>query len=228
MRILLHCTYYPPEVGGLESHVAELARGLVEEGHRVHVVTSRSRPDLSATQTVDGVEVVRTWFPSRTPPGWIAHALASIPATRRLAREADVVHAQAFASIVPARVAARSAGIPLVSTLHTSHFLVRAGMRHWKPILRRLVESADHTLAASDEIAEVGEGLRRDGGSVEALVNGVDTRRFQAAEPLWTPPPEARPETDSDSLPDPDPGPDAPTPRVVVVPRRLFRKNGVE
>ncbi|TVP73130.1 MAG: glycosyltransferase [Gemmatimonadales bacterium] len=29
-------------------------------------------------------------------------------------------------------------------------------------------------------------------------------------------------------MPDPDPGPDAPAPRVVVVPRRLFRKNGVE
>ena len=30
MRILFHCVYFPPEVGGLESHVYYLARALAE------------------------------------------------------------------------------------------------------------------------------------------------------------------------------------------------------
>ena len=47
MNILIHCVYFPPEVGGLESHVYYLSRALVELGHTVQVVTSRSLPGAS-------------------------------------------------------------------------------------------------------------------------------------------------------------------------------------
>jgi len=206
MRILLHCVYYPPEVGGLESHVAELARGLVEVGHDVRVVTSRSLPGVPTDEVVDGVRVRRTWFPSRSPLGWILHSLGSLPVTLRWARWADVVHAQAFASVLPCHLAARRHGRPLVTTLHTSHFLVRARSRLWRPILAGLVRRSDHTLAASVEIARVGAGLAP-GLQVEPLTNGVDTDRFRPVTP---------------TLP-PEPGV-----RRILVPRRLFPKNGVE
>ena len=57
MNILMHCVYFPPEVGGLESHVYYLCRALVERGHRVSVVTSRSLPGLSAREVVEGIDV---------------------------------------------------------------------------------------------------------------------------------------------------------------------------
>ncbi len=57
MKILFHCVYFPPEVGGLESHVYELARGLVEEGHEARVVTGLAYLD----------DAVR-------PPGFYPHA----------------------------------------------------------------------------------------------------------------------------------------------------------
>jgi glycosyltransferase involved in cell wall biosynthesis len=206
MRILLHCVYYPPEVGGLESHVAALAEGLVARGHEVRVITSRSLPGVAPRETREGVEVIRTWFPSRSPAGWILHALGSLPATRAGTRWADVVHAQAFASILPCHLARRGTGKPLVATFHTSHFLVRAQVPRWKPILRRLVRWPEHALAASDEIARVAEGLAP-GARVEALTNGVETDRFRPVPPAL------------------------PTPagvRRIIVPRRLFAKNGVE
>ncbi len=216
MRILLHCVYYPPEVGGLESHVAALAEGLAARGHQVRVVTSRSLPGVPVRETRNGVEVVRTWFPSRSPIGWMLHALGSLPSTRKGAGWADVVHAQAFASILPCHLAigrrrkaagqGGGASAPLVATFHTSHFLVRARIPRWKPILRRLVAWPDHAFAASTEIARVAEGLAP-GSRVEALTNGVETDRFRPVEP---------------SLP-PEPGV-----RTVIVPRRLFPKNGVE
>lgn len=208
MKILLHCIYYPPEVGGLESHVAALAEGLVARNHEVRVVTSRSLPGVPARELRKGVEVIRTPFPSRSPVGWIAHALGSLPATRAGARWADVVHAQAFASILP--TAWSRAGLrprpPLVATFHTSHFLVRARRPPWKPVLRRLVKASDHALAASEEIAQVAEGLAP-GTRVEALTNGVETEVFRPVAPTHPP---------------------GPGKRVVVVPRRLFPKNGVE
>ncbi len=74
-----------PEVGGLESHVYYLARALVNRGHRVQVVTSRSLPGVAKEEDMDGIQVFRTWFPSRSPVGWVAHALGSVPKTRELA-----------------------------------------------------------------------------------------------------------------------------------------------
>jgi glycosyltransferase involved in cell wall biosynthesis len=206
MNVLLHCVYYPPEVGGLESHVAGLAEGLVAEGHAVRVVTSRSLPGVPAREVRNGVEVIRTSFPSRSPLGWVLHALGSIPETRQAVRWADVVHAQAFASVLPCAVARLGTRVPLVATFHTSHFLVRAKDPLWAPILRRLVRWPDHALAASGEIAEVGERLAP-GTRVEPLTNGVETETFR-------PVPAALPRRDGV--------------RRIIIPRRLFPKNGVE
>ncbi len=206
VRVLLHCLYYVPEVGGLESHVRGLAEGLVRRGHEVRVVASRSRPELRREEEIGGVRVRRTWLPARSPSGWILYAAASIPATRSWARWADVIHAQSFACVPPAGIGARSAGRPWVASFHTSHFLQRAKKPRWAPVLRRLVRWPDRALAASEEIARVAEALAP-GVQVEALTNGVDTDVFvprRAATP--------RPEAAS----------------RLIVPRRLVEKNGVE
>lgn len=205
MKILVHCVYFPPEVGGLESHVYYLCRALVEMGHRVDVVTSRSLSGTPREEEMDGIRVFRTWFPSRNPVGWAAHSLGSVPRTRSLAREADIIHAQAFPSVVPGLEARRISGAPLVATFHTSHFLSRAEHPLWAPVLAALVRAPDHALAASREIARVAETLAP-GTRVEALTNGVETSLFRPVEPVL-----------------PAPG----RPRILV-PRRLFRKNGVE
>ncbi|MDT8340981.1 MAG: glycosyltransferase family 4 protein [Longimicrobiales bacterium] len=207
LRILMHCVYFPPEVGGLESHVFHLARELADLGHHVDVVTSRSRPGTPAAEIMDGIHVHRTWFPGRSPAGWVLHALGSIPTTRRLARDADVVHAQAFASVIPGMAARRVAGAPLVTTWHTSHFLMRAARPGWRPVFRWMLRRTDWNLAASREIAAVGEGLAP-GVVVEALTNGVDTERFRPVAPALPPVRAGR--------------------RRLIVPRRLYPKNGVE
>ena len=205
MNILMHCVYFPPEVGGLESHVFHLCAALARKGHAVGVVTSRSRPDLPAHEVMDGVDVWRTWLPARNPAGWLAHAVGSIPRLRAEARSADILHAQAFQSVPPVLAARRRSGAPVVATWHTSHFLKRADHPFWRPVFRRLIVSADHNLAASTEIARVGESIAP-GRHVEPLTNGVDTELFRPVEP---------------TLP-------ATQRRRLVVPRRLFEKNGVE
>lgn len=206
MRILQQCIYFPPEVGGLESHAFYLCRELVRLGHSVTMVTSRSLPGVPARETMDGVEVVRKWFPRRrTPVGWVAHTLASRPHYMRLAKHADILHAQTFASAVPGMRAKRKYGKPLVVTLHTSHFLRLARRPLWAPILRRIIRSADWLLTASDELRDVALGLYPH-PRAEALTNGVDTTLF---------------------APSPVPVSGSRRPRVIV-PRRLFEKNGVE
>jgi glycosyltransferase involved in cell wall biosynthesis len=206
MKVLLHCVYYPPEIGGLESHVAGLAEGLAARGHAVGIITSRSRSELPRIEMRNGVQVERTWFPSRSPLGWALHALGSIPKTIRRARRADILHAQTFASVVPVAVAARLAGRPWVASFHTSHFLERARRPAWSRVLGLLVRWPHHAFAASTEIADVAMKLAP-GREVETLVNGVDTELFRPTSPAF------------------EPGPGE---RWIAVPRRLVRKNGVE
>ena len=205
MNVAMHCLYFPPEVGGLESHVHYLCRGLVSRGCRVSVITSLSKPGLPAHEVLDGIDIWRTWLPGRNSVGWAAHGGWSTPRLAWVARKADVVHAQAFQSVLPGIVAKTANRIPLVSTWHTSHFLTRTDSPFWRPIFQRLLKWSDHNLAASAEIAEVAEGLAP-GVSVEALTNGVETDIFHRCEPSFP----------------------AATRRRVIVPRRLFVKNGVE
>ena len=205
MNVLQQCIYFPPEVGGLESHAFYLCRELVRLGDDVTMVTSHSRPGLQGSEVMDGVRVVRRWMPTRSPAGWIAHAAATVPVYQQLARSADVLHAQTFASAPPGMLAKRLYGRPLVLTLHTSHFLRLAERSAWRPILRRIIASADWLLAASEEIRDVALGLYAH-PRAEALTNGVDTS-------LFAPGPPTLPGTGR---------------RRLIVPRRLFEKNGVE
>jgi glycosyltransferase involved in cell wall biosynthesis len=205
VRILQQCIYFPPEVGGLESHAYYLCRELVRLGHYVTMMTSLSQPGLRARDNMEGVEVVRKWFPARTPAGWIAHTLATVPHFTRLARHADILHAHTFASAVPGMRARRKYRRPLVITLHTSHFLRLARKSAWRPVLRRIIRAADWLLAASEEIRDVALDLYRH-PRAEALTNGVDTEMFRPAAGA---------------------GRSREVPRVIV-PRRLFQKNGVE
>jgi glycosyltransferase involved in cell wall biosynthesis len=145
-------------------------------------------------------------MPARNTPGWAAFAFASMPRLGSLAEEADILHAQDIASVLPAMVARRVRRAPLVTTYHTSHFLKRADSPFWRPIFRRFLEAADHNLAASEEIAGVGESVAP-GVRVEALTNGVDTDLFRRVPPSMETPPGER--------------------RRLIVPRRLFQKNGV-
>ena len=205
MNVLLHCIYFPPEVGGLESHVYHLGRGLARRGHGVTVVTSISQPGLAREETVDGMRIIRTPLRGRNAIGWAGHALGSTPATVRAARQADILHAQAFGSVLPCMLARRRTDRPVIATFHTSHFLTRAERGIWRPILSGFVRTADRCLAASQEIADVAEGLAP-GSRVEALTNGVDTEMFQPVAPTFE---EGRH-------------------RRLIIPRRLFAKNGVE
>lgn len=208
LKIVVHCVYYPPEVGGLESHVHYLCRGLAERGHVVTVVTSLSRAGLPTREEADGVRVWRTPLPSRTPWGWFAHAAGSTERTREAVADADVVHAQAFPSILPCSLALVGRSTPLAATIHTSHFLRLAARKTTRSALGALIRRSDHNFAASNELAQAVRGL---GPSLEAevLVNGVDADIFR-------PVPPSMPASAGSGA------------RRLVVPRRLFAKNGVE
>ncbi|MFO7675275.1 MAG: glycosyltransferase family 4 protein [bacterium] len=204
MRIAFHAIYYHPEVGGMESHIKDLAEEFTLRGHEIRIVCGRSLPGLAGHEIIDGVDVTRTaWF-GRTPLGWTRYVLASLPAFDRVSEGADIVHGQGFPCALATRRAAARQGIPNLVTVHSSHFLRLAPKRFLRPGFRYLLGPADHILAPSEELAAAVR-TAVPGRQVEQYVNSVNTRRFRRVEPALANPGRT----------------------VIVCPRRLVEKNGV-
>ncbi|MFP4558423.1 MAG: glycosyltransferase [Archaeoglobaceae archaeon] len=56
MKVLLTSPYYPPHIGGVEVHAMNLARGLVERGYEVEVITSEGNDEHSKKEIWVGVD----------------------------------------------------------------------------------------------------------------------------------------------------------------------------
>ncbi|MBN2537106.1 glycosyltransferase family 4 protein [candidate division WOR-3 bacterium] len=204
MKIAIHAIYYHPEVGGMESHIKDIAEEFVARGHRVHIVCGSSLPGLVPEEEIGGVRVTRTrWF-GRNQVGWLRYVLASQRTFLRAARDADIVHGQGFPCALPVRTARREYGIPGLVTVHSSHFLRLAPQRLLRPGLKWLFAPLDHILTPSAELAAAVRLVAPD-RQVETYVNSVNTRVFRKTEPAL----EDRGRA------------------ILVCPRRLVEKNGV-
>lgn len=120
MKILLSSTYFEPYKSGLSIYALRVARGLVDLGHEVVVLTSQysqQEPALALNEDLDGVKVVRVPVGMRLSKGVIMPSLARV--AREWIQWADVInlHLPQFESFVLSRVAKRY-GKPLVVTYH--------------------------------------------------------------------------------------------------------------
>jgi glycosyltransferase involved in cell wall biosynthesis len=132
MRILLLAQFFPPDIGGEERHVFNLANTLAERGHHVAVATQRAADVPDQETLASGVQVHRFATAAMRLPGVYSTARAHHPplpdplgirALARITRQErpQVVHAHNW--IVNSAVALRrssSAGprFGLVLTLH--------------------------------------------------------------------------------------------------------------
>ncbi len=182
MRILVQSIYFPPRLGGVESHVHSLCKGLAARGHEVTVVTSRTEEGGAAHETLDGIRVRRVYCPSKNLLGWIVNALLTVPAFVARARRADVYHAHTVQSTLGPIVARLFHRRPFVVTFHTSHELRMARAPRWRPVLRLLLSRADAIPSTSIELDEAVRSLDL-GVRSFPVVNGVDTDFFRPVAP---------------------------------------------
>jgi len=116
LRVCLVCPYYAPHVGGVESHVRDLARYLVKRGDTVTVLTSRFSRMLPALERREGVTV------RRVPTLLNLMRTPLMPALYREVMKGgwDVVHSQSPPPVTAyfACTAANNIGVPHVLTYH--------------------------------------------------------------------------------------------------------------
>lgn len=204
MKIAIHAVYYHPEVGGMESHIKDIAEEFVERGHEVRILCARSLPGLAEEETIRGVKVRRVRWYGRHRLGWFLFGVFSVGPFLEMARDCDIAHAQDLASALATRFAKKRLGLPDVITIHSSHFLKLAPKKILGPAFRWLFRPADYMLAASGELAAAVQSVLP-GRQVECYVNSVNTRVFRRVNPTLANPGKV----------------------ILVCPRRLVEKNGV-
>ena len=89
MHALIVLTYYRPHTSGLTIYAERLARGLVQRGHEVTILTSRYSRDLARRETLSGVNVVRAPVLFRVSKGVIMPTFGAL--AWNLVRKANVI-----------------------------------------------------------------------------------------------------------------------------------------
>ena len=153
LRLLMVSARYFPDMGGIETHVHEVARRLVHKGVDVTILTTMPQHTLTPLpcETVsEGITIIRVNAWSHTSDLCIAPEVYSVIKKGNW----DLVHCQGIHTLVPplAMLAARRAHIPFVVTFHTGGHssLLRNKVRstQWQ-ILRPLLASAERLIGVS-------------------------------------------------------------------------------
>lgn len=182
MKILQVTPRYPPQSGGVETHVKEISERLVECGHEVTVVTADAGKKGKRQEHRNGVRVRRYRSIALNDA---MHVCPQIAAAVRQS-DTDVVHAHNYHSF-PLFFAALGVGNrKFVVTTHyhggSASSLRDRLLSLYRPFGRWAVRRADEVIAVSEWEREQ---LESDFG-VDAMVipNGVNVEQFAQAEPV--------------------------------------------
>jgi glycosyltransferase involved in cell wall biosynthesis len=176
MRLLIVTPRFRPDIGGVEHHVEEVGRRLVQLGCQVTVLTTGLERSLPAADDIDGVVVrrVRAW--PRRRDYYLAPRIFSEVAAGRY----DVVHVQSYHTLVApiAMFAAVRQRLPYVVTFHGGGHSSRVRNRLRRAqflALRPLLARADRLVAtARFEIEHYGRLLGVRAERFVLIPNGSD------------------------------------------------------
>lgn len=150
-RVLMVVQRFFPEMGGLETHVAEVASRLADQGEFDLTVLATDRSGrLARHEQINGYDVIRR----RSWPRERDYYLSPGVAAEITRGHWDLVHVQGVNTFVPpvAMAAALASRTPYVLTFHSGGHssAVRRGIRgtQWR-LLTPLLGRADHLIAVS-------------------------------------------------------------------------------
>jgi len=177
MRILQVARQFYPKIGGIESCVLNLSRGLVARGHDVEVVTLdrdlRTRRLLDGRAEIQSIPVKRISYfgPRRYPiaPSWL-----------RFVDDFDVIHIHGIDFFIDSAALGKALRVhrkPIVVTTHGGIFHTAAWLPvkklYWRHVLRRSLASANAVIAVSDRDASLFSSIVPP-HKLATIPNGID------------------------------------------------------
>jgi rhamnosyl/mannosyltransferase len=173
--VLVNKLYYPV-IGGVESHVRDLAVFLPREVKR-KVLACFEKRGPRRTEVIEGVEVVKaaslgTYFSSPLPLGFRREL-------RVLSRWADLFHFHF--PFPPGELAFLTSGIkkPLIVTYHSDIVRQKALLKIYQPFLIRFLKRADVIIATSPRYIETSPYLSAFKEKCRVIPLGIDTAEFE-------------------------------------------------
>ena len=214
MRVVMLSNSFPPEVGGIQEHVSNLAQTLARQGHQLKIVTVRRNKSERVRDTFAGLDVTRVPhlnLPKTLTAQYLAVTTALLIA-RRIRGQADVVHyhtfwPDAFTAFIVNKF------MPTVYTAHESRFLIMAEQPKSKRWLKLALRPFQGILAPSTELLEVTRQLGVSAERSAFIANAVDANKFRPDVTRGTV--RARYGIPMDHY-------------LILCPRRLVPKNGLE
>jgi len=204
LRVLLVTAEYPPDIGGIGSHVAELAKGLAPRIERVTVIHPQGPAAPSRLIEDGGIAVMRPTVIKGEPfyqlmlGGWLRRKIRQSPV--------DLVHVHGMRPLG----ATRRLPVPVIFTNHSSGFLNRlSASQRRRSRTARLLEHLAAVIGPSDELVAAVRALGYMGPAA-MIPNGVDPERFRPGRSSER----ARLGIGEDEV-------------VILLARRLVEKNGV-
>lgn len=173
IRVLLITCEFPPHVGGIATHVAELARGLATEVDAVAVVDPQDFFLGNGADTPTGSCTVHRPRLLRAQP-FYRFALGRW-LRRMVSRSgANIVHVHGVRPLG----ATCGLDVPVVFTNHSSGFLGRLKASPQRQArTAQLLQHVNHVIGPSDELVEASRSFGFEGRAT-MIPNGVDPRRF--------------------------------------------------
>ncbi len=215
MKILLLTSDFLPNVGGMATHALELARAHAGNGHHVHLVHPVYGSGERRIEEMEGFTVHKLFVDNQTPK--IKH-LVYIREVRKyiLALHGnmrfDVLHWHDLTPNCWTTYTLRKS-LPLVWTNHSSNYLEMFESAGGRRKIRLFLGHADAIISPSRELYEKSAATGIAPERNFYIPNGVDAEKFRPG--------------NSFGVIDKDYGLD-PSKPVVICPRRLEPKNGVE
>lgn len=182
MRIMFVLEHFHPYIGGAEHLFWELSRALTDRGHHVRVVTTRFRTDLPEEEIINGITILRVNCINR-----YFFSFFSIPKVIAEARSADLIHTTSYNAALPAFIAAKWRGKPVIVTFHEvwaslwwslplTPFWLKIAYWTWEQILLKLPFDQFVGVSQATESALVAAGVNP--SRVTMIYNGLDYNRF--------------------------------------------------
>ncbi|HUZ82998.1 MAG TPA: glycosyltransferase family 4 protein, partial [Gaiellaceae bacterium] len=186
MRIAFVVDCYPPDLGGLELVVSQLARRIAQAGHEVEVLTHASRLAQPGSERLEGVLVRRYRVPLPSHDFAVSPGLLTELVRRR--HDFDVVHAHNYHSFLPLAAAlARMRPLIFSPYYHGGGHNRAARVAHvaYRPASRLLFRACAHIICASvSEADALRSNVPRLAAPVTVVTHGVDVSAFAQARPF--------------------------------------------
>jgi glycosyltransferase involved in cell wall biosynthesis len=186
MRVAIVAPLYRPAIGGVETHVEQLATRLAAAGESVEVICQTGDRTLPGTETRDGVLVRRFAVP--VPSQHYPFSPGLVRFLRRNRDDYDLIHAHNYHAL-PALSAARATRSPFVFTPHYhghSDSRFRNALHGpYRLLGSRIMERAAKVIAvAPAEALLLAEHFPASAAKIVVIPNGVDAERLSAAAPF--------------------------------------------